>query len=221
MKKLILLSFALCLFAAPAVAVHAQTAGYVTPSQGKNPNIFCQDDNKGSSACTYVPLEPLPFLTNKYGPESGSIGTFIGQGFKLIIGAGAVIAVAIIVLGALTYMFSDVAGNKKDALARIRNGMWGIVILLSSYLILYTINPELVTFNLKLTPLNNYNTTPGSSSGGTRVIVTNPSGVNIYNGPDAYEQRAAEEAKCASPKSLHATGRDTDSRGEYVTYTCM
>lgn len=219
MKKLFILLVFISAVLGPSALVYAQTQQtqpYVTPTNGINPNIFCQ-----GGSCTYVPLEPLPGLPNRYGPGQGSIGTWIGEGFKLVIGAGAVIAVAMIVLGALTYMFSDVVKNKTNAITRIRNAMWGLVILLASYLILYTINPELVTFNLKLTPLNNYNTTPGSSSGGTRVIVTNPSGVNIYNGPDAYEQRAAEEAKCASPKSLHATGRDTDSRGEYVTYTCM
>lgn len=216
MKKLLLTLVVMGLFAAPAIVVFAQTQPFVTPSNGKNPNVFCTN-----GSCTYVPLEPLPFLPNKYGPESGSIGNYIGQGFKLLIGAGAVIAVAIIVLGALTYMFSDVAGNKKNALERIRNGMWGVVILLSSYLILFTINPELVTFNLNLTPANNYNTTQNAPSAGTRVIVTQPSGVNIYNGPNAYEQLMTEQAKCISPKSLHATGNGSDSGGQYVTYSCQ
>lgn len=126
-----------------------------------------------------------------------------------------------IVLGALTYMFSDVVGNKKNALARIRNAMWGVVILVSSYLILYTINPELVTFNLALTPSRNYNTSPNTTQNLPRVPVTTPSGVTIYNGPNAYEALMTEQAKCQSPKSLHATGNGSDSNGQYVVYTCQ
>jgi hypothetical protein len=68
----------------------------------------------------------------------------------LFIGAGAAIAIVMLVLGALTYMFSDIAKNKTGALSRIRNAMWAIVLLLSSYLILNTINPDLVKFKLNL-----------------------------------------------------------------------
>ncbi len=144
----------------PVTPAPQQPQPIVSPTNGKNPNVFCT-----GGSCTYIPLEPLPFLPNIYGPGQGSVGTWIGGSFKLLIGAGAVIAVAMIVLGALTYMFSDVVGNKKNALNRIRNAMWGVVILLASYLILYTINPELVSFNLKLVPSNNYNQTPNAAGG--------------------------------------------------------
>lgn len=125
---------------------------------GRNPNAFCT-----GGSCTYVPLEPLPGLPSQYGPGQGSIQSWIGQGFTLLIGAGALVAIIMIVLGALTYMFSDIAGNKKNALARIRNAMWAIVILVSSYLILYTINPDLLTFNLNIKTSGNFNTAPNST----------------------------------------------------------
>lgn len=124
----------------------------------RNPNAFCT-----GGSCTYVPLEPLPGLPNQYGPGKGSIQSWVGQGFTLLIGAGALVAIIMIVLGALTYMFSDIAGNKKNALARIRNAMWAIVILVSSYLILYTINPDLLTFNLNIKTSGNFNTAPNST----------------------------------------------------------
>lgn len=149
----------LTLLAGPA---HAQTQQ--TPSQ------FCQ-----GGACTYVPLEPLYGLPDCYGPNctsigktsGGAFGDLITGGFKLLIGAGAVIAVVMIVLGALTYMFSDIAGNKTKSLNRIRGAMWAIVLLVSSYLILYTINPDLVTLNFVPTVSNNFNTGPNSSSNPT------------------------------------------------------
>lgn len=147
MKKLLFsLLFILTLSAGYA---HAQTQ---TASQ------FCQN-----GSCTYVSLEPLPGLPDCYGPNppsscknpGGSFANLVGNSFKLLIGAGGMIAVVMIVIGALTYMFSDVVGNKTKALARIRNAMWAIVILVSSFLILNTINPELVTFSLNLSSAGN------------------------------------------------------------------
>ncbi len=118
-------------------------------------------------SCTYVPLEPLPGLPGCYGPNpptscknasTGSFASLIPAAFKLLIGAGGLIAIVMIVLGALTYMFSDVVGNKTKALSRIRNAMWAIVLLLSSYLILYTLNPDLVSLKLTISTSNNFTT---------------------------------------------------------------
>lgn len=144
---------------ASAVLFLILTAGYAH-AQTQQTSQFCT-----GGTCTYVPLEPLPCLAGSTGCKNGaldtsSIASAIPNAFKLLIGAGAIIAVVMIVLGALTYMFSDIAGNKKNALTRIRNAMWAIVILVSSYLILYTINPDLVTFKLNLSVVGNYSTTP-------------------------------------------------------------
>lgn len=145
--KTLLLSMALFLLLSGGCA-HAQTQPTQAASQ------FCT-----GGSCTYVPLEPLPYLPNQYGPQN-SFASLMPGIFKLLIGAGAVIAVVMIVLGALTYMFSDIVGNKKKALDRIRGAMWAIVLLVSSYLILVTINPDLVKFNLNLNSTNNFITTP-------------------------------------------------------------
>lgn len=188
MKKLFILLVFISAVLGPSALVYAQTQQtqpYVTPTNGINPNIFCQ-----GGSCTYVPLEPLPGLPNRYGPGQGSIGTWIGEGFKLVIGAGAVIAVAMIVLGALTYMFSDVVKNKTNAITRIRNAMWGLVILLASYLILYTINPELVQFNLSLLPSNNYNKSPGPT--GAAANVPTPAQFQAANNQCAAQGKSAQ-----------------------------
>jgi hypothetical protein len=177
-------------------------------------------------SCTYVPLEPLPFLPNCFGPNcaagktNGSFASLIGGSFKLLIGAGGVIAVVMIVLGALTYMFSDIVGNKKKALDRIRGAMWAVVLLVSSYLILYTINPELLTFNLNLnTPTAPAQTAP------TRVPVDNIAGsTKIYDGSNAYEQMMTLAAQCESQsqgqKALHPKSNSADASGGYTLWAC-
>ena len=150
--KTLFLSIALFLFLS-AGYVHAQTQPTQTATQ------FCT-----GGSCTYVPLEPLPGLPTSYGPNQGSFPTLIGNSFKLLIGAGALIAIVMIVLGALTYMFSDIVSNKTKALTRIRGAMWAVVLLVSSYLILVTINPDLVQFNLNLKSTNNFVTTPNTAN---------------------------------------------------------
>jgi hypothetical protein len=119
---------------------------------------FCQ-----GVSCTYTALEPLPLgpnYSNCYGAANAECRTpvnfqgLVSASFKLLLGAGAAIAIVMLILGALTYMFSDIVKNKATALARIRGAMWAIVLLVSSYLILNTINPDLVTFKLNLSSIN-------------------------------------------------------------------
>ena len=137
-----------------------------TAADNSDSNAFCK-----GGACTYVPLEPLPTLPGYYGPNppancvnpsTQSFASAMPSIFKLLIGAGALVAIIILVLGALTYMFSDIAGNKKRAIDRIRNAMWAIVLLLSSYLILYTVNPDLVMFKLDLGGTSNFDASPAA-----------------------------------------------------------
>ncbi len=201
MKKILLsLMFLLVLSGGYA---HAQT-----PSQP-----FCQN-----GTCTYVSLEPIP-LPGGGVVNANSFQSYVSGAFKLLLAAGSATAVVMLVIGALTYMFSDVVGHKTKALARIRGAMWAIVLLVSCYLILNTINPDLVTFKLDLNAINN--PTGATPTPATSVPITNPSGTNIYNGSNAYDQLMNLQSQCQSPKAVHATSNGRDSGGEYVSWTCQ
>lgn len=114
-----------------------------------NPNAFC-----AGGSCTYTPLEPLPGMPSTFGGKNSndSFASLAGGSIKLFIWLGAIVAVVMIILGALTYMFSDIVPNKKRAIDRIRGAMWGLLLLAASWLILNTINPQLTTFNLNINP---------------------------------------------------------------------
>jgi len=58
------------------------------------------------------------------------------------VGVVAIAAMIMLVIGGVQYM---VAGEKDPSSAkeRIRNAIWGLILALTSYLILYTINPDL------------------------------------------------------------------------------
>lgn len=119
---------------------------------------FCTDGK-----CTYTSLEPLPLPGGKT-LDATTFPAYISGAFKLLLASGATIAVVMLVIGALTYMFSDVVGNKKKALDRIRGAMWAVLLLVCSYLILNTINPDLVTFRLDLGATTNPTNPPPSGA---------------------------------------------------------
>lgn len=103
----------------------------------------------------YVPLEPLP--GQKTCPPGqyceADLPRFLGTAFKVIIVLGGLIAVATIVFAGISYMVSDVVDRKGWARRKVQSAVFALVLLLSSYLILNTINPDLTVINLGLKPL--------------------------------------------------------------------
>lgn len=77
------------------------------------------------------------------------------------IGLTAALAVLMLIIGGLQYIFSSVSETaKKDAKERITNAIVGVLIALSGYLILNTINPDLLKLGLpEVKPLSSPETT--------------------------------------------------------------
>ena len=73
----------------------------------------------------------------------------------------AVLAVIEIVVGGLQYALSESLFSKEDALDRIKMALLGLFIALVSWLILNTINPELVNLKDPTLNLNINNTSTG------------------------------------------------------------
>ncbi len=99
----------------------------------------------------YTLLAPIPLN----GPGSGesettNAATFLPGLFKLMIGIATALAVIMLIFGGIKYMSTDAIGGKSDARATIENAIWGLLLAISAWLILYTINPKLVEFNLNI-----------------------------------------------------------------------
>ena len=98
-------------------------------------------------APTYAPLAPLPAangqLQNTVTP-SGYVLNLI----KIGIGVASGLAVLAIAYSGIKYMMSDVVTNKSDAVQGIKNALLGLLLAISSYLILYTINPKLTDLDI-------------------------------------------------------------------------
>lgn len=98
-----------------------------------------------ASAATsdYLIVKDLPFIG-----QSSDFGSYLNGLFKLGIGIAVTLAVVMLVINGIQYMFSDIPGVKISSKNNLGNIVWGLILAFSAWLILYTINPNLVKFDL-------------------------------------------------------------------------
>jgi len=94
---------------------------------------------------TYSPLEPIPGVTTD---AIADFPSMIKAVFRIAFSIGSLLAVAMLVIGGIEYMVSDVVTLKAEGIRRARAAMWGMLLLAGSWLILNTINPNLLDFKL-------------------------------------------------------------------------
>ena len=102
-------------------------------------------------AQTYQPLQPLTQEQEQEGViiDGGDFTGYVEVMINLLIGVAAVLAVIYIAIGGIQYITSDAIGGKEEGKDKIRSSLLGLVLALASWLILFTISPNLVMFNLQ------------------------------------------------------------------------
>ncbi len=100
-------------------------------------------------ALDYVPLVTLPGASEAGTPLTNT-GDYIKGAFNLAIGIAAALAIIMIVIGGIQYMGTESIGGKGAGLKRIKDAVLGLLLALGSYVILLTINPSLVNFNVNI-----------------------------------------------------------------------
>jgi hypothetical protein len=227
MKKQFLtigLGLALALsFAGPALA------------QTSDPGFGCT--GPGGTNCKYVPLEPLSLLD-----ESGttSFAGFISSLFKVLFAVSGLLAVVMLTFGGIEYMVSDIAHRKNEGLARAQAAVYGILILAGSWLLLHTINPELLNFNLDIpgssAPAQQAQTSTTGSSGGSSDTsggtgsnsVTDEGGAKddadvVYTWwpqADRISRMQKYSKNYCGGKLVETSEIKTDKNGQYYRMTC-
>lgn len=105
----------------------------------------------------YVPLAPVrQFSSGVCDPSQPTSATncqikiidYIPKVFKLTIAIAGALAVIMIMLGGIKYITSASMGGKEDGKEMITNAIMGLLLAIGAYIILYTINPETLKFNL-------------------------------------------------------------------------
>jgi hypothetical protein len=148
----------------------------------------------------YTVLAPLPGTTS-CGQEGGTncttdFQTYLPGLFNLSIGIAAVLAFVMITFGGVTYMVSDSLSGKEDGKKFVNDALAGLVLVIGAWVILNTINPKILQFNLNIPKPNlTYATstvvagqamTPDQKAAdkAVRDRLTDPSvGININHGP--------------------------------------
>jgi len=112
----------------------------------------------GGTVQKYVVNVPIPCqpLAGGNCPSADTPAGYVGRLYQFSLMIVGLLAFASIVFGSLKYILS--AGNLAsldEAKDQIRQAIFGVILLLGAYLILYTINPDLVNIrNPQLEPIN-------------------------------------------------------------------
>ena len=91
----------------------------------------------------YIPLEPGAF---KRVDSSAPLNVFLGQIFKYGIAVAITLAMVMLIYGGILKMTTDSWSKSDEAKNIIENALYGLGLVLISWLLLFTINPALVDF---------------------------------------------------------------------------
>lgn len=107
--------------------------------------------NPGASTTTagsiYTPLAPLPGMTPDTTKDFPSYVNFI---IKLVIGLCGALAVLMIVVGGIQYMGNESIFGQTEAKKQIFNAIAGLLIALGAWVLLNTINPDLLKLDMNV-----------------------------------------------------------------------
>lgn len=110
-------------------------------------DLGCVNEKDNKSYCLLAPLPGVGDSTGKLDVSTG-IGNYFNMIIKLVMGIIGVLAVLMVVVGGIEYMSTVNLGEKEGARARITSAILGLLLALGAYLILKTINPDLVNINI-------------------------------------------------------------------------
>lgn len=112
----------------------------------------------------YNLLAPLPKIGAQPGIQTTTgLDDYLSRAIPFIIALAAVLAVVQITVGGFEYSLSEAITNKSDAKDRITQAIVGLLLALTSWLILNTINPDLVQLKLPIPKLSEVGVTTSTS----------------------------------------------------------
>ena len=100
------------------------------------------NDNVDNSS-QYVMLEPLNNIKS-FGPTPDTFSLYLQTSFNVIMGVIIVMSVFRIIYGGMIFMTSDIVMNKLKGKEAIVGSLKGIFLAVVTWLLLYTINPDIL-----------------------------------------------------------------------------
>ena len=99
-------------------------------------------------------VQLAPFLTQAFNGNGNGLTALFNVAFRFAIAIGAILAVIRLVYAGFIYMTTDLFGAKTAAKGVIWNALTGLFLLLSIWIILNQINPQILNLDL-LRSMNN------------------------------------------------------------------
>ncbi len=135
----------------------------------------------------YTVLAPLPGTTNSCPTGTDcttNFKTYLEGMFTFAIGVSAVLAFIMLSFAGFQYVTTDGIGGKSNAKERIENAVYGLLLVIGAYAILYTINPDILKFNLNIIRPNISSTDVGitATSCGSNCTSLSSIGIGFKDG---------------------------------------
>jgi hypothetical protein len=108
------------------------------------------------STCKYTLLAPIGNLLGEGGiytitQNTNGLCSLFNTWFRVGIALAGLFAVVMIVLGGIEYATTDSLFNKSEGKSKVENAVFGLLLALTTWLIINTINPALTNCNLNAT----------------------------------------------------------------------
>jgi hypothetical protein len=163
----------------------------------------------------FVPLAEADY--GKTGKLSALFSTdqnlvqYLNTLFKIAITVGAILAVLRLLYAGYIYMMSDVFVSKEKAKEIFREVFLGLFLLLSIYIILAQINPNLLNLDVKLTPITPSEVTgPPRPTGACSVpplsAIVDPLAQQMETGGGVIWQNTNPRLRCAANQLVALSG---------------
>ncbi len=134
----------------------------ITTSQGTSPTDTPGDSNPAvlnptnptveqpGEGESYKLLAPLPIFGSVFNASGKSFGEYLSIMFTFFVSFAGVLAVVMLIFGGIQYMSTDSLSGTESGRSKMYQAVFGLIIVLASYVILNTVNPNLVKFNFSI-----------------------------------------------------------------------
>lgn len=105
----------------------------------------------------FVPLAPIPGLTDTNAlsvANETNLASFFNNLYKYLIGIAAVLAIIMIIWGGLEISTQDSISKQGAGREKIKNAIFGLILVLSPVLVFSIINPSILNLSLNLPALD-------------------------------------------------------------------
>ncbi|MBA3733102.1 hypothetical protein H0W91_01865 [Patescibacteria group bacterium] len=173
---------------------------------------------------SYTLLAPLPGTSSSGDNCTGTdckttLEKYLPGVFNLSIGIAAVMAFVMITFGGITYATSDAISGKSQGKEWVTNAIVGLLLVIGAWIILNTINPQILSFKLAIPRPKTETGPPTVASGGTGTGGIPGRGLLTSTEASLFDLRAkcecpfnitSDTGGSHDPNSLHYQGRAVD-----------